>query len=684
MGWGLIRWGRSGQAVLMNREGGLAPGGWSGSRRRGLQPSLGRALQGLARTGRPLGSRRNAGISGVGRWPVHILCAPADSPAMSANTIRRATATLAALAVAATPMLTLAPTPAAAAPPDTAADGRCYVGVSHDVFLGRSATEAEQSRWEAAFADGTPRSALPASLASSDEWLAVVVGDLYRGALDRDPDAGGLAFWLARLRAGALVNQIGAQVYGSPEAYARAGGADAAFVQYLYERILHRNPSSADRDYWAAQVRTRGRGWVAGRFFASAESRGDRVDDLYDRILGRTPDATGRAFWVRRLATVNDVRLAVQLASSPEARTHADQTCWSFDRLPLSGYATEPDVSADGRWVVAVARLAGRAAPEPVLVDTATGEVTLLTPDNDSGLTQSVRISDDGSTVTYAQDVYPRPEEPGYRQLDVFTYDVATGVTTDITAGANWTSRSPSISADGTVIAFESWASNLDPTDTDSRTDVFVHDTNTGTTKMVDSGTGVDGNRPLIAPDGQRLVYESVEPSGFAWMLIDLTGAAAPVNLAEAFGLATMGGLSWTNDGRLAVNRPTFNDEGEVVQRDIALVGPDVGDEPITLTGPTTHDRYAQPSVSASGAVIALADNDPGRDGQPAHRVDVAVMEVATGRIRSLSAAFDGDSDYAQISADGRTVVFHTTALTTFGDFPWSQQGNVVVARFLG
>ena len=57
---------------------------------------------------------------------------------------------------------------------------------------------------------------------------------------------------------------------------------------------------------------------VAAHFYASPESRERRVTQLYLAILGRAPDAGGLAYWSERLLTEDDVRLAVQLASSSE------------------------------------------------------------------------------------------------------------------------------------------------------------------------------------------------------------------------------------------------------------------------------------------------------------------------------------------------------------------------------
>lgn len=79
---------------------------------------------------------------------------------------------------------------------------------------------------------------------------------------------------------------------------------------------------------------------------------------------------------------------------------------------------------------------------------------------------------------------------------DVFIRDTQTGTTTlvsvssDGTSSGNAGSINPSISADGRYVAFESLATNLTANKTNSGVyDVFVRDTQTNTTKLVSIGT---------------------------------------------------------------------------------------------------------------------------------------------------------------------------------------------------
>jgi Tol biopolymer transport system component len=75
-------------------------------------------------------------------------------------------------------------------------------------------------------------------------------------------------------------------------------------------------------------------------------------------------------------------------------------------------------------------------------------------------------------------------------------------------------SSDPVISADGRFVAFYSFASDLVPGDTNNAADVFVRDRQTGKTRRVSvSSGGAQGNAlsfgPAISSDGRFVAFES-------------------------------------------------------------------------------------------------------------------------------------------------------------------------------
>ena len=103
--------------------------------------------------------------------------------------------------------------------------------------------------------------------------------------------------------------------------------------------------------------------------------------------------------------------------------------------------------------------------------------------------------------------------------LDVFVADVATGGVDRVSLAtdggeANDRSYSPSISADGRIVAFASFAGNLVPGDTNGLLDVFVHRRDQQTTTRL--SVGPDGSQgdglsfaPVVSSDGALVVFSS-------------------------------------------------------------------------------------------------------------------------------------------------------------------------------
>ena len=200
-----------------------------------------------------------------------------------------------------------------------------FVDAAYRVFLGRPADAAGQDYWSRRIIEDvvTIRSFCD-MLARSDEWLTVSIRELYVKALNREPDQGGLTYWIGRIRAGMRLTDVGALFYGSPEYFQSSGATSESFVTALYNDLLGRPPDSAGLAYWAGEHR-RGvsTATIASGFYGSVESRGQRVDSLYQRVLGRAADPAGRQFWIGRLLVVDDVALAVDLAVSDEFFTRA-------------------------------------------------------------------------------------------------------------------------------------------------------------------------------------------------------------------------------------------------------------------------------------------------------------------------------------------------------------------------
>ena len=154
--------------------------------------------------------------------------------------------------------------------------------------------------------------------------------------------------------------------------------------------------------------------------------------------------------------------------------------------------------------------------------------------------------------------------------LDVYVHDLQTRTTTQVSVSsagvpAEFESFSPSITADGRFVAFESAATNLVPNDTNQSTDIFVRDRATATTTRVSvDSSGRQANKssasPSISADGRVVVFQSLasnliagdtngsnDPSVFSYDIFvhNLeSGRTIRVNVGEELQQANAGSLS--------------------------------------------------------------------------------------------------------------------------------------------
>ena len=128
-------------------------------------------------------------------------------------------------------------------------------------------------------------------------------------------------------------------------------------------------------------------------------------------------------------------------------------------------------------------------------------------------------VSADGRFVAFSSSASNLVSDDTNNKRDVFIHDRQTGTTRRVSLGqggiqANDESLFPAISADGRIVAYTSYASNLVSGDTNYMYDVFVHDRRTGTTRRVSLGQGgAQGNGdslfPAISADGRIVAFAS-------------------------------------------------------------------------------------------------------------------------------------------------------------------------------
>jgi len=134
-----------------------------------------------------------------------------------------------------------------------------YTGTAGNYTITRTATGFQVADKRGTNGDGTDQLTGVERIAFPDRHLALdidgVAGQafrIYRAAFDREPDLGGMGFYLAMMDKGVSLYDVAASFVSSPEFTDMYGGApsNADIVTRLYQNILHREPEQGGYTFW--------------------------------------------------------------------------------------------------------------------------------------------------------------------------------------------------------------------------------------------------------------------------------------------------------------------------------------------------------------------------------------------------------------------------------------------------
>ena len=253
---------------------------------------------------------------------------------------------------------------------------------------------------------------------------------------------------------------------------------------------------------------------------------------------------------------------------------------------------------------------------EIFMYDTAAATLTQIS--NSTGFSRSPSISADGTRIAFRSLGNLTGGNPDL-SAEIFLYDTATANLTQITSAMASTSDNPSTSADGSRIAFNSTA-NLTGVNADGNTEIFLYDTASATIIQVTNSTAGFSQAPSISADGGRIAFQSTA---------NLTGGNA--------------------DG-----------SAEIFLYDAATAN-------LTQISNAAAGVSQFPSISGDGTRVAFSSNANLTGGNGDGSEEIFLYDTATANLTQITDSAGNSSD-PSISGDGTRVAFSSNADLTGGN----------------
>jgi Tol biopolymer transport system component len=403
------------------------------------------------------------------------------------------------------------------------------------------------------------------------------------------------------------------------------------------------------------------------------------------------------------LAAVMLVGVGVGAVSAAGAVT--ERVSISTSGVQANQFSDTSAVSADGRFV-AFTSLASNLVPG----DTNDAN-DVFVRDRLAGLTERVSVSSTGAQgngesfeaeisangrfVVFVSGASNLVAGDSNDAEDVFVRDLATGITERVSVSSDGTQANSgsfggTISADGRVVAFTSYATNLVVGDTNGRRDVFVRTRTTGRTQRVSvSSKGAQADSwseaPAVSGDGGIVVFVSRARNLVAgdtnreWDVFLRNRATARTRRVSVSSTGRQGrGPSFdpaiSADGRLVTFTSAAKNlvAGDTsVRRDIFVRNRATGRTrrvSVSSTGAEANGLSLFPAISADGRLVVFTSGASNLVGGDTNRkYDIFVHDRVTGQTHRVSVSSTGtqannQSLWPAISADGRVVAFTSYA----------------------
>jgi Tol biopolymer transport system component len=329
---------------------------------------------------------------------------------------------------------------------------------------------------------------------------------------------------------------------------------------------------------------------------------------------------------------------------------------------------TPPAMSGDPLY-------AGRNAQDVTGVNVDDGALpptVISTPDGSlDGLNDQPSLSADGTLVAFVSSRSDLVPGDFNGTTDVFVFARSDGSVTRVSLGSagvegNGASSEATISPDGRWVAFQSGSTNLVPNDNNGEIDVFLHDRMTAqTTRVSVTSLGGEstygGEHPGISLDGRYVVFYSLfQFEGVAGHRLWRHDRLTAMTTASGFVADIAREPGISADGRFVLFEAVNGATDSTIVR---LYDRQTGSQ-LNLGAIQSKD----PWITSDGINLGYASlDDPMVPGDVNGLLDVFVRDRVTNAIELISVPITGtganaDSEDPSVSDDGRWVVFASSA----------------------
>jgi hypothetical protein len=204
-------------------------------------------------------------------------------------------------------------------------DATSFVTGLYQNLLNRSPDAGGLAGWVAAINNGMSNQAVATAIWQSQEHRTDEVTSYYQTFLGRSPDSAGLAAWVNLMMTGQL-NEQGVEIaFLTSGEYLNNHPTADSYITGLYLNLLNRSPQIFELAIWEPILSQNGTTFVSAAIVTSTEKYIDVITSYYQTYLNRAPDSNGLQAWLNNLVsgpgTVESVAEAI-LGSAEYAQIH--------------------------------------------------------------------------------------------------------------------------------------------------------------------------------------------------------------------------------------------------------------------------------------------------------------------------------------------------------------------------